>query len=155
MMKFQPVPVAAALLLTLGVAACTQQDWPWEDRGPTVAQPRTSDAFPPPEPRPARAAAVTRQPKATEKRPAAAVRVEPARLVGLSEQETADLLGRPAEEAEQPPGKVWVYKASGCRLSVHLFPDMEKGGFYALDYTAEEGSGDICLGKLAMARKKE
>ena len=58
------------------------------------------------------------------------------------------LLGRPAEESAQPPGKVWIYRASGCQLSVHLFPDMERGGYYTLDYTAD-GARDQCLGKVA------
>ncbi len=70
------------------------------------------------------------------------------RLVGLSEDETVGLLGRPAEESAQPPGKVWIYRASGCQLSVHLFPDMERGGYYTLDYTAD-GARDQCLGKVA------
>lgn len=139
------------LLLAIGIAACT----PWEDGRPTLGQPRTAEAFPPPEPRPARTVAVPRQAKPVEKRPAGLVKVEPLKLVGLSEQETADLLGKPAEEAEQPPGKVWTYRASGCRLSVHLFPDVEKGGFYALDYKAEEGAGDVCLGKVVTAHRKD
>lgn len=76
------------------------------------------------------------------------------KLVGLSEEETAELLGRPAEETTEPPGKIWRYKAAGCQLSVHLFPDMERGGFYALDYTAD-GAREACLGKVAgEARKK-
>ncbi|HTH15354.1 MAG TPA: hypothetical protein VL974_01770 [Magnetospirillum sp.] len=76
------------------------------------------------------------------------------KLVGLSEDETIGLLGRPAEETLDPPGKTWVYRALGCRLSVHLFPDMEKGGFYALDYSSDSAR-EPCLGKVAgEARKK-
>lgn len=77
----------------------------------------------------------------------------PPKLLGLSEEETVGLLGRPAEETEQAPGKVWVYRAAGCQLAVHLFPDMEKGGFYALDYAAE-GGRDLCLGKVAGEARK-
>lgn len=77
----------------------------------------------------------------------------PPKLVGLSEDETAALLGRPAEETAQPPGKVWLYRAAGCQLAVHFFPDMEKGGFYALDYAAE-GGRDACLGKVAGEARK-
>lgn len=157
MIKSRLLPVASTLLLATGLAACNQQGSLWEDSRPTLGPSRSGEAFPPPEPRPAHAASVARQPKPAEKRahPASVVRVEPLKLVGLSEQETAELLGKPAEESEQPPGKVWVYRVSGCQLSVHLFPDMEKGGFYALDYKAEEGSRDTCLGKLAVANRKD
>jgi hypothetical protein len=158
MTKFRPVPLASTLLLAVGLSACAQLDGSWDDSRPTLGPSRSSEAFPPPEPRPARAAAVPRQAKPAEKRqaqPAGVVRGEPLKLLGLSEQETAELLGKPAEEAEQPPGKVWVYRASGCQLSVHLFPDMEKGGFYALDYKADEGSRDVCLGKLAVANRRD
>lgn len=94
------------------------------------------------------------RPVAEKEKEVAALPAIPPKLVGLSEGETSELLGPPAEENAEPPGKVWVYKVSGCKLSVHLFPDMEKGGFYALDYTAD-GARDLCLGKVAgEARRK-
>lgn len=152
--------------LTMLLAGCAQPPaWPWDDAParPQASAPRLEA---PPAPRPA-PQATQRQAKAPdlkalrpaprpagdkdEAEPAAA----PLKLVGLSEDETADLLGRPAEENAEPPGKIWVYKAAGCRLSVHLFPDMEKGGFYALDYTSAEGPKETCLGRIAgEARKK-
>ncbi|MBC7952036.1 MAG: hypothetical protein H7Z12_09505 [Rhodospirillaceae bacterium] len=153
-----PIVLAAAL------SACAQFDMPkWPgNEGTANAAPRstTADA-------PAKAAPVARPAKSLPElkalRPAARPAVDkdiaflptvPPKLVGLSEDETADLLGRPVEETTEPPGKVWVYKASGCQLSVHLFPDMERGGFYALDYTADSAR-ESCLGKVAgEARKK-
>lgn len=86
-------------------------------------------------------------------RPGADAPAVPPKLVGLSEDETVTLLGPPSEEAVEPPGKVWLYRAGGCQLSVHLFPDMEKGGFYALDYAADSGR-DACLGKVAAEARK-
>ena len=79
----------------------------------------------------------------------------PPKLVGLSADQTEELLGQPAERVEQPPGKVWTYRTGGCVLVVHLFPDMEKGGFYALDYTSEgDGNGrEACLTRAAEARR--
>lgn len=158
-------------LAMLALTACAPSvDWPWADASarPQVATPRVE----PPGARPTaplvqrhvRAPdlkAIRPAPRPTESKEGA----EPAllKLVGLSEDETADLLGRPAEESAEPPGKIWTYKAAGCRLSVHLFPDMEKGGFYALDYTtaegaaegAKEGAKEACLGKVAgEARRK-
>lgn len=166
-------PLASSVLITLSLSACAQlgldqQKWPWQDNAASQTsahggmaegqaagkvQPAGRSAAKPspelkalrPSPRPA-----------ADKEVAAAVMppVPPPKLVGLSEDETAELLGRPAEESVEPPGKVWTYKASGCKLSVHLFPDMEKGGFYALDYTADSAR-DACLGKVAgEARKK-
>lgn len=148
---------AAPLLAGFALSACARMgveplDWPWQPPAAPVP-----DRVEVPEPRPARATAVARPAKPAERK-VAEKKPEPEapKLVGLSEAETAQLLGRPAEENEQPPGKVWLYKAAGCRLAVHLFPDMEKGGFYTLETTAEEGSRDACVGKLAEdARKKD
>ncbi|MBC7907784.1 MAG: hypothetical protein H7Y60_13715 [Rhodospirillaceae bacterium] len=156
--------MVAPLLLAAALSACAQFETPkWlgnEDAVSPAARP-TADTRPP-------AAVLTAKPVPELKtlRPAARPAVEkdvaslptaptlPPKLVGLSEDETADLLGRPMEETTEPPGKVWVYKASGCQLSVHLFPDMERGGFYALDYTADSAR-ESCLGKVAgEARKK-
>lgn len=147
----------------LGMA---EPDWPWNPRQPSSAQQPAPRPRPEPvaQPRPRQPdAARAKTPEAAKPATRPAVTVEkdkalaaPPKLVGLSEEETVDLLGHPSEETEQPPGKVWTYKASGCRLSVHLFPDMDKGGFYALDYTVAEGAKDGCLGKVASeARKKE
>lgn len=152
----------------LSMAGCTPQaTWPWDD-APAKPQATTSRPEAPaaqrpaavPAQRPAKAAdlkALRPPPRPDDKDEAAAVPPAPTplKLVGLSEDETAELLGRPAEENVQPPGKIWIYQAGGCRLSVHLFPDMEKGGFYALDYTVADGAREACLGKVAgEARKK-
>lgn len=78
------------------------------------------------------------------------------KLVGLSADQTEELLGHPSEKDELPPGKIWTYRGGGCVLVVHLFPDMEKGGFYALDYTSE-GNADnreACLARTAESRRR-
>lgn len=137
-----------AILTVLTVSACAQIDVEaprWLRVDPPVVAPHSA-ATRPPEPPPARpkngpGKAATSQPAAPEPLPPA--------LVGMSETETEGLLGRPSEEADRPPGKAWIYQGPGCRLTVHLFPDMEKGGFYALDYTVEDGSREVCLGKVA------
>jgi hypothetical protein len=158
--------MVSSIVLAASLSACAQFDTPkWlgnEGGGGPAPRRATADARPAPAPvRP-----VKPVPELKALRPAARPAVEkeiaslptapalPPKLVGLSEDETADLLGRPVEETTEPPGKIWVYKASGCQLSVHLFPDMERGGFYALDYTAD-GARESCLGKVAgEARKK-
>lgn len=124
----------------------------------TAAKPATTPAAAPPPARPigkpaAELNALRPAPRPAPGAEAAAPPAGPPKLVGLSEDETVGLLGRPAEETAQPPGKVWLYRAAGCQLSVHFFPDMEKGGFYALDYAAE-GGRDACLGKVAGEARK-
>jgi hypothetical protein len=148
-------------LALAGCAEFNEQAWPWQQRPdrpaaatrPAVTEPAPRLAKPvePPPPRPAQPA----KPKAPQAETSALVeKAAPPRLVGMSEEETAAALGRPMDEVEQPPGKVWTYQADGCRLAVHLFPDMDKGGFYALDYTAGEAPKDWCLGRVAQEARK-
>lgn len=140
--------LAPAILIALTLAGCArlETDAPrWLRAEPAPAAPPSANARPAEVPAP--------RPKATAAKPAAVPAPVPVpvpiKLVGLSEAETEGLLGRPAEETDRPPGKVWIYQGPNCRLTVHLFPDMEKGGFYALDYTVEDGSREACLGKVA------
>ena len=162
MTAIRPLSAVALLLVGLGLSGCAdmrleEPRWPWREPAPTVVAPAPEPGEAP------QAAAKSRRPAV---RPAVKAERKPAppepeaketpQLVGLSEAETAQLLGRPAEESERPPGKIWLYTATGCRLAVHLFPDMDKGGFYTLDTVAEEGGRDACIGRLAdEARKKE
>lgn len=138
---------APAILIALSLTGCARFEtdaprWLRTEPAPVVAPP-AANALPPEIPA-ARPKAVTAKPA-----PAPAQAPVPIKLVGLSEAETEGLLGRPTEETDRPPGKAWVYQGPNCRLTVHLFPDMEKGGFYALDYTVEDGSREACLGKVA------
>lgn len=147
----------AFVALTLSLSACArwggdQPASPPPPPAPAAAQ--AEPARPPAKPAP-QVKGLRPEPRPTEDLAALPQAPLPPRLVGLSEKETVDLLGQPAEESAAPPGKVWVYRASGCQLSVHLFPDMERGGFYALDFTAADGAKEACLGKVAgQARKR-
>lgn len=149
-------------LLGLALAGCAnlgEQPWPWQQQSserlppakPAVAGPPTAPrrAVEPPPPRPV----VPAKPKPPVEA-ALPDKAPPVVLVGMSEAETAAVLGRPAGEAEQPPGKVWTYEVEGCRLAVHLFPDMDRGGFYALDYTAGEAPKDWCLGRVVQEARR-
>jgi hypothetical protein len=164
MPKFRPTslirPALAVAALSL-LAACSSfggGDTPLPPRHAAPSAASGQPTVPPPPPRPT-AKAVELKTLRPAARPtpgqdaAAAASPLPLKLVGLSEEETIDLLGRPAEENPQPPGKLWIYKASGCQLSVHLFPDMDRGGFYALDYSSDI-SRDACLGKVAGEARK-
>lgn len=156
--------LAFPVTLALALSACSERmpDWPWRETPPAHTQAPKAEA--PAAAKPAPAAKPAKHPDLKALRPeprpapdkeAAAEPAAPPRLVGLSEAETAELLGRPAEEAVESPGKIWTYRAKDCRLSVHLFPDMDKGGFYTLDYTVSEGARETCLGKVAGEARKE
>lgn len=155
-----PRPSLAAAALSLALAGCASLDGADTAQAPRRAAPNTAAAqpvVPPPPPRPVAKAAELKTlrpaPRPTPEHEAAGAAPLAPKLVGLSEDETIDLLGHPAEESTQPPGKIWIYKAGGCQLSVHLFPDMDRGGYYALDYSAD-GSRDTCLGKVAGEARK-
>ena len=51
----------------------------------------------------------------------AAVAADPERLIGLSVQEAAELLGRPALVRAEPPAEVWQYASSECVLHLFLY----------------------------------
>lgn len=150
MKQSSPVrPVSLAMILAL--TACAQWDEQAPPPEPTPPPAETKvEPPPPPPPRPQRNLQVRGlrpEPRPASEPQIAGIVMPPGRLVGLSERDTTALLGAPSEEDVTPPGKVWIYHADGCRLSVHLFPDMEKGGFYTLDYTADNGR-DACLDKV-------
>lgn len=149
MKHFPVLPLMAPLALAASLAACAD----WLDE-PPPATATTPPAVTNPAPAPTGQAPQIRQAARPQPPALADLRPErrphdttPPRLVGLSEEETLALLGHPAEETQDPPGKTWIYQASSCRLSVQLFPDMSRGGFYALDYSAEGGK-EQCLGKV-------
>lgn len=143
-----------AILATLTLSGCASLEkaappWMKPAEAPPADEIQPAAPTPPARPKPAPPAKPAARPA-----PEASAAPVPVKLLGLSEAETRSLLGQPAEESAKPPGKVWIYRAGDCRLTVHLFPDMEKGGFYALDYTVEDGSREACLGKVAGEARK-
>lgn len=146
-MKISLRLLSSPLLLAAGLAACS-----WSGAAPPQPEPHRSAFISPEQQREADRAPPVPRPRPTDPKIA---KLPPPKLVGLSEAETVELLGRPAEESAQPPGKVWLYRSGGCELSVHLFPDMDHGGFYALDYTAgpDTESREACLRKTAAGLK--
>ncbi len=141
-------PAVSAVLLGASLAACSSLGWDNRPaplavpRHATVTEPQDPEWAPPvPRPRPVDQPSAKADP--------------PPRLIGLSEAETRTLLGPPTEESEQPPAKVWTYRSGGCELAVHLFPDMDKGGFFALDYTSPADSREACLMKMANEVRRE
>jgi len=60
--------------------------------------------------------------------------IAPAQLVGLSEAEIQNLMGRPSLMDDRPPAKTWRYLRGGCTLTLALYPDVETRIFRALTY---------------------
>lgn len=133
--------------MAVALAACTAPAAP-----PVAAEPRLA-AIPAAEPataRPSRLRLVRppRKPPIPAAQPEAALPAPD--LIGLSEGALRRAFGEPAEEIDRPPGKVWRYGAEGCRLEVHLFPDLVRGGLVTLDHSlrAETGNAGHCWGRL-------
>jgi hypothetical protein len=93
------------------------------------APPPPSPAPPAPAPEAPRAVRVVPPPP----RPAPAPPSE-IKLVGLSEDEVQALLGPPSSATDQPPAKVWQYRAGNCAVDVYFYLDVGRNAFYALHY---------------------
>jgi hypothetical protein len=94
-----------------------------------VEQPANAPAEPAPAAPPT--AAPAEQPAVAELPTAQA---DPKELVGLDEEQTAQLLGAPSRTGEQPPAKYWQYDKDDCVLKVFFFMDLSSQDFRALSY---------------------
>jgi hypothetical protein len=74
---------------------------------------------------------------------AADAQISSLQLIGLNGEALRDRLGRPSEELEQGPGKLWRFRYAGnCTLDVRLYPDVQTQTFRSLNYevTGDDGS---------------
>lgn len=79
--------------------------------------------------------------------------IEPVDVVGLSEDETVDLLGEPDERTWRPPSRVLRYASNGCAVDIYFYLDVAKDRFQALQLkapgaTMDESALQTCLGKV-------
>lgn len=65
---------------------------------------------------------------------------DPEQLIGLDSARIAELLGRPAAEAEVSPARVWTYKGKSCVLQIFLYPEINTKEFRALTYAINNGT---------------
>lgn len=87
----------------------------------------------------------------------AALRVEPAVLVGMSRDQAVALLGQPIAVRERPPSRVWSYGSDGCALELFFFMDLDSSGFRVLAYELKAGQASdqakrACFGRLRADR---
>jgi hypothetical protein len=107
---------------------------------PPTAEAPPVDATPaPPPPRPAHkpappAPAIGPTTEPSEK-------VDPARVIGLDQEEIADWLGEPSQHTEAPPATIWRYLSRECEIDVYFYLDMQHRIMRALHY--EVRSNDI------------
>ncbi|HLI12294.1 MAG TPA: hypothetical protein VKY65_11905 [Alphaproteobacteria bacterium] len=79
--------------------------------------------------------------------------IDPAKLVGLSEDEMRQLIGSPLTVRDEPPAVVWGYGSSGCGLEVFFYMDLASQTFRALTYDLKPKgprglAGSACLASL-------
>ena len=95
-----------------------------------------------------------RAPPPKPPQPPQRVELDEQRLTGLTTKQTWDVLGPPSEVEEQAPATVWTYEASGCRLELFFYFDLEsqEQRTLALDLEAASdfvGSRPFCWYTLA------
>ena len=109
--------LAAGLLLGLSLGAC---EAPGEKTPATAQNSPPAAAQQPAQPAPAPQQA--KQPAAAVALPrAAAIDDNPERLMGLSPNGVARLLGDPALVRREPPAEIWQYLGASCVFDVFLY----------------------------------
>ena len=95
----------------------------------------------PPAPRPAPAQPASDPPAIAYAPPARAPvkptivkNLEPAKLMGLTYDDTEAAIGKPAETREEPPATVWRYQTEDCVIDVFFYMDLATKQFRAVAY---------------------
>lgn len=58
----------------------------------------------------------------------------PEQLIGLDQNNTEALLGKPSERREAPPATIWRYLGQNCELDVYFYFDLQSRVMRALHY---------------------
>jgi hypothetical protein len=117
---------------------------------PSVAPAPVPRRKPAPSARTSAAVAATAPFAATPER-SAERSIDPARLVGLTEQETLRLLGAPSRKADAPPAKYWQYASRRCVLRVFFFMEMDSRDFRTLSYELKSVNNDPTVDQQCLA----
>ncbi|WP_142849869.1 hypothetical protein [Telmatospirillum sp. J64-1] len=145
------LPLVSLVLLSL--TGCAFLETALAPAPPQVAAPAPAPA---PVQQAVQPAALPKAPPPPKPKPSAAAVAEPGIekpiLVGKSAAELSQILGMPSEEIEAAPGKVWRYQSRACSLDVHLFFDVARGDFYALEYRNaldnDKAAAESCVNRL-------
>lgn len=84
-------------------------------------------------------------------------RIDPKRLVGLTRDQVAALIGKPNAITDTPPATVWQYRIDMCTLDVMFYMDLGTQTFRALAYEVHVNDPSRqaepeCLGRIRSAR---
>ncbi|MHB1216583.1 MAG: hypothetical protein ACYC1L_00095 [Alphaproteobacteria bacterium] len=128
--------VPALALLAAGCS--TVDDMTLGDRVAATSAPTAH----PPAPRPAPAPPANDPPavayappaRAPVKPPIATKNLEPAKLMGLTYDDTEAAAGKPAEMRDEPPATVWRYQTDDCVIDVFFYMDLATKQFRAVAY---------------------
>jgi hypothetical protein len=127
--------VPAVILLVAGCS--TIDDMTLGDRM-TATKARTA---PPPAPRPEPAppandppAVAYVPPARAPAKPPIAKNLEPAKLMGLTYEDTEAAAGKPADTRDEPPATVWRYQTEDCVIDVFFYMDLATKQFRAVAY---------------------
>lgn len=63
-------------------------------------------------------------------------------VVGLKQSAVRDLLGAPTVVSADGPAELWRYRTDNCDLGVYFYFDVEREGFYALQYDVTDSGED-------------
>lgn len=133
--KPKPPPLSAT------AGAVPSADQPLADPVVPVAATTLSDTAA------AAAATATRHPGSASSTP-----LDPAKLVGLDEEQTQRLLGSPTRTGEEPPARYWQYANERCVLRVLFFMDVTTQDFRALSYDLKSSDDDPNVRKQCFAQ---
>lgn len=149
----------AALLVALALGGCST----WESIFGPVGPGGPGPAEHPHGEKPPAAAAVPALPvRPPAGRPPAeqpADLIDPTKLVGLTQDQTRDLIGSPTTVRDEPPAVVWSYGSDGCGLDVFFYLDLASKTFKALTYEMTPKGphalqGGACLASLHPASRE-
>lgn len=99
---------------------------------PPPPRPAPAPAPPPPASDPPVAAYVP--PQIKPRPPVISKNLEPAKLIGLTYEDTENAVGKPNDIREEPPATVWRYQTEDCLVDVFFYMDLATKQFRAVAY---------------------
>ena len=151
----------ATAAIVLALQACShaparETSHPIPASPPVEMQPVASPRSPAPAVR-EKAPVPRRRPTPSAAEPRAPVRpIAPDELTGLTEAETAEVLGAPDSRDDNVPARTWRYAGRGCDVAVIFYPDLGTLTYRSLNIELAARSGfsaPACLGEIASSRR--
>lgn len=134
--------------LAISLSACAVIE-EWQAKPAPAPEPPPAPIVAPP-PAPAAAAPVPRLPPSP---PPPRPQFDLQSLIGMGEQDIANVLGEPRQVRNDPPAMVWDYQANGCAMSLFFYLDLKSQDFRTLAYNFESGGAtdsakQVCVNRI-------